>query len=96
MRQFMHRPRPDANRPARVGYHGAMDSENNEPRLVAIEEKIAYFEKYAADLNDAVVDLSKQLDAMRRELKRAESRFDEAVAKLDAPTDPADEKPPHY
>ena len=80
----------------RRGYHVAMDAKQIEQRLVAIEEKIAFFEKYATDLNDAVLDLAKQVNGMRSDLKRAETRFDEALAKIETSSDPADEKPPHY
>ena len=78
------------------GYDGGMDVDKHERRLIAIEEKIAFFEKYAADLNESVLELSKRLERVRGELKRAEARFAEAMAKSEGAGDPADEKPPHY
>lgn len=67
-----------------------------EQRLIGIEEKLAFVEKLTGDLNGAVLELSRQLETARREIKRLESKIEAFEARPDDSTDPLDERPPHY
>ena len=66
-----------------------------EQRIIAIEEKLAYFEKYMGDLNESVIGLARQLDGLRREMARLDTRLNN-LGQGEEPSDPRDEKPPHY
>ncbi len=64
----------------------------SEERLLRLEEKIAYLERHVTAQDRAMLELTEELDALRRELRRLrEARADAATA-----PEPADERPPHY
>jgi uncharacterized coiled-coil protein SlyX len=73
-------------------------------RLVSIEEKLAFVEKYAADLDGVVRSLHSEVRTLRTDVAALRQRLegletlkavaDEAVTSDDA--DPAAHKPPHY
>lgn len=64
----------------------------NEERLLRLEEKIAYLERHVTAQDRAMLELTEELDALRRELRRLrEARTDAGAA-----PEPADERPPHY
>lgn len=64
----------------------------NEERLLRLEEKIAYLERHVTAQDRAMLELTEELDALRRELRRVrEARADAGTA-----PEPADERPPHY
>lgn len=64
----------------------------NEERLLRLEEKIAYLERHVTAQDRAMLELTEELDALRRELRRVR----EARADASAAPEPADERPPHY
>ncbi len=66
-----------------------------EDRIIAIEEKLAHFEKYMGDLNESVLDLAQQIERMARDMARLDTRLTQ-LGEADDPGDPLDEKPPHY
>ena len=64
----------------------------SEERLLRLEEKIAYLERHVTAQDRAMLELTEELDALRRELRRVrEARADAGPA-----PEPADERPPHY
>jgi SlyX protein len=64
----------------------------NEEPLLRLEEKIAYLERHVTAQDRAMLELTEELDALRRELRRVrEARADAGTA-----PEPADERPPHY
>ena len=64
----------------------------SEERLLRLEEKIAYLERHVTAQDRAMLELTEELDALRRELRRVR----EARAAAGAAPEPADERPPHY
>lgn len=65
---------------------------NDEGRFVRLEEKAAYLEKLASDLNEVVIAQSQLIDELGLRLERVERQLragthDEGIV---------DEKPPHY
>ncbi len=64
----------------------------SEERLLRLEEKIAYLERHVTAQDRAMLELTEELDALRRELRRVR----EARADAGASPEPADERPPHY
>ena len=63
-----------------------------EVRLLRLEEKIAYQDKLIADLNDVVVSLSRETDALSQRLKTFERTLGNELGARDMPNEP----PPHY
>jgi SlyX protein len=64
----------------------------NEERLLRLEEKIAYLERHVTAQDRAMLELTEELDTVRRELRRLrEGRGEPGSA-----PEPADERPPHY
>ncbi len=64
----------------------------SEERLLRLEEKIAYLERHVTAQDRAMLELTEELDALRRELRRVR----ETRAEAGAAPEPADERPPHY
>ena len=64
----------------------------SEDRLLRLEEKIAYLERHVTAQDRAMLDLTEELDALRRELGRVR----EARADAGAAPEAVDERPPHY
>lgn len=63
-----------------------------EARLLKLEEKVAYQDKLIADLNDVVVTLRRETDALSARLKTFESTLGSELGGRDMPNEP----PPHY
>ncbi|MDD3148586.1 MAG: SlyX family protein [Candidatus Riflebacteria bacterium] len=64
-----------------------------ESRLIVIEKRLAYLEKFVEELNEVIVDQQKQLDRCHKELARLQPKA------TPSPIDENgqhDEKPPHY
>ncbi len=64
-----------------------------ETRIVELEKRMAYLEKYVEELNEVIVDQQRQLDRCNRELSRLQPKT--ALSPVDEDR-PHDEKPPHY
>lgn len=64
----------------------------SEERLLRLEEKIAYLERHVTAQDRAMLELTEELDVVRRDLRRVR----EARADAGAAPEPADERPPHY
>lgn len=59
-----------------------------------LEEKIAYLERHVAEQDKAMLEFSRELDALRRELKRLHEQPASRGAGEEAES--KDERPPHY
>jgi SlyX protein len=66
-----------------------------EPRLDAIEEKLAHLERAVADISDVVARQQKQLDAALDRNQRLMEKIS-AIESDFGPSATAHEKPPHY
>ncbi|MFZ9746529.1 MAG: SlyX family protein [Opitutaceae bacterium] len=64
----------------------------SEERLLRLEEKIAYLERHVTAQDRAMLELTEELDAFRREVRRLR----EARAEAGSAPEPAEERPPHY
>jgi len=64
-----------------------------ENRILELEKRLAYLEKFVEELNEVIVDQQKQLDRCNKELARMQVKT--TPSPLDADR-PHDEKPPHY
>ncbi len=64
----------------------------NEERLLRLEEKIAYLERHVTAQDRAMLELTEELDAFRREVRRLR----DARAEAGSAPEPAEERPPHY
>lgn len=62
------------------------------PRLLALEEKVAYQDKTIAELNEVVVTLNRQVSDITRRLNELERLFGTELSRREMPN----EKPPHY
>ena len=63
-----------------------------EPRLIEIEKRLAYLEKFVEELNEVIIEQQKQLDRCHKEIARMQPKS--TPSPLDE-TSPRDEKPPH-
>jgi SlyX protein len=66
-----------------------------EPRLDAIEEKLAHLERAVAEISDVVARQQKQLDAALDRNQRLMEKIS-AIESDYGPSATAHEKPPHY
>ena len=64
----------------------------DEARLLRLEEKVAYQDKLIAELNDVVVSLRRETDALGARLQNAERTLRSELGARDMPNEP----PPHY
>lgn len=64
-----------------------------EERFIALETKVAYQDKLIAELNEVVVERTRELSLLSKRLERLERYVRDPEADA-AP--PADERPPHY
>jgi SlyX protein len=65
-----------------------------ESRLARLEERLAWFERHAAEQDKAVLELAETLERLRRELRAAQERY--AAASSSSEPSPGDERPPHH
>jgi SlyX protein len=61
-----------------------------------LEEKIAYLERHVVEQDKAMLELTEDLAAMRRELKTLRDRPAGTAAAGGGDESPMDERPPHY
>lgn len=71
------------------------DPEAVNARLEALEVRVAYQDQVIEDLNQAVVDQWKKIDAMRRQLNELLDRVQEVEEGAAGPRAP-EPPPPHY
>ena len=62
------------------------------PRLLTLEEKVAYQDKTIAELNDVVVSLNRQVADLKGRLEQIERLVGSELSRREMPN----EKPPHY
>jgi SlyX protein len=61
-----------------------------------LEEKIAYLERHVTEQDKAMLEMSDDLAALRREMKMLRVRADSDAPPGSTGDDPAEERPPHY
>ncbi len=64
---------------------------SSEQRLVEVEIKLTHQERLTDTLNEVVIELRGELDALRKQLDRLVQE-----QQAGDPGDPGDEPPPHY
>lgn len=64
-----------------------------EPRIIEIEKRLVYLEKFVEELNEVIIEQQRQLDRCHKELARLQPK--NAPSPIDE-NSPHDEKPPHY
>jgi SlyX protein len=70
-------------------------SEGDEPRLIALESRLAHHERMAEELSQIVADQGRTIDRLTLQIKRLIERLREAEAAWErSPQD--DKPPPHY
>jgi uncharacterized coiled-coil protein SlyX len=62
------------------------------PRLLTLEEKVAYQDKTIAELNEVVVTLNREVGDLRGRVEQLERLFGSEMSRREMPN----EKPPHY
>ena len=67
-----------------------------EDRLTKVETQLAHTERICEQLDEVVVQLSRDADENRRQIKRLQEQIKALKAKLEDFGPAADEKPPHY
>lgn len=65
---------------------------NDERRITALEERVAYQDRTIEDLNASILELWKEIEALRRQLAKLGDQLNQVAA--DVPQAP--EPPPHY
>ena len=68
------------------------DATSHEPRLLKLEEKVAYQDKTIAELNEVVVTLNRLTAELRLRVEALERTLRNELGGRDAPN----ERPPHY
>lgn len=70
---------------------------SDQQRIIGIEEKIAYLEKYVGDLNEVIRQNSAELEILRKLLGRVEGRVEQIE---NPPSDESrtldEDRPPHW
>ena len=70
---------------------------SDDARLIGIEEKIAYMEKYTSDLNEVIQRNAMELTTLRKLLERLEHRMDRMEnPPTDAKRTLEEDRPPHW
>lgn len=64
-----------------------------EQRIVELEKRLAYLEKYVEDLNEVIIEQHKLIDGLTKNVTRLQARATPSPLETDRPHD---EKPPHY
>ncbi len=70
-------------------------TDDNDARLEALEVRVAYQDQVIDDLNQAVIDQWKKIDALRRQLNELLDRVQEAEDTSTSSRAP-EPPPPHY
>ncbi|MDD2999277.1 MAG: SlyX family protein [Candidatus Riflebacteria bacterium] len=64
-----------------------------ENRIIEIEKRLVYLEKFVDELNEVIVDQQRQIDRCNKELARLQPKA--SPSPIDE-NGQHDEKPPHY
>lgn len=64
-----------------------------ENRIIEIEKRLVYLEKFVDELNEVIVDQQRQIDRCNKELARLQPKA--SPSPIDENSQ-HDEKPPHY
>lgn len=72
------------------------DPESLQRRIMQLEELFSHHEHLVHQLNDAVVQLRKELAVVEAKCKEQEGRIRALGESHETLRDPLDEKPPHY
>jgi len=65
-----------------------------EEKIIALESKISYLEKFLDELNEVVIEQQKQIDNHKNQIVQLKSFI--KTNQDNNVSAPADEKPPHY
>jgi len=68
----------------------------DDARLTVIEEKLAHLEKYIGDLDEVVQDLAARLAMQKEGVTAVRKMLEDHLNEPEGPSDPADDKPPHW
>ena len=72
-----------------------MGDDSQDQRLMALEIRLAHFERMVEDLSDVIVDQGRAMDLMTAQIRRMRERIVEVAAGAEgSPQD--DRPPPHY
>lgn len=69
------------------------DSPDDSDRLATIEILLSHLQHDIDKLNEALISQQAQIDEIRTSISRVESEVEQLAV---PPSDPIDEKPPHY
>jgi len=69
---------------------------SEQQRITELEVSLAHLQRQYDVLNDVVTDLNGQLDRTTKRIEKWERGLDQLKSAVEQPTDPMDEKPPHY
>lgn len=72
------------------------DIESLQRRIVQLEELFSHHEHLVHQLNQAVVQVRKELAVVEAKCKEQEGRIRSLRESQESERDPLDEKPPHY
>ena len=70
-------------------------TEDLKKRIVQLEELYSHQQHYISQLNDALLNVRKELDQLSQSVSQQRSQIDWLTENQDA-DGPANEKPPHY
>jgi uncharacterized coiled-coil protein SlyX len=72
------------------------ETDSLQRRVVQLEELFSHHEHLVHQLNDAVVQLRKELAVVEAKCREQEGRIRSLSEHHESARDPLDEKPPHY
>ena len=69
---------------------------SDQERITDLEISLAHLQRQYDVLNEVVTAQNAQLDRALKRMSKWEENFDRLKNAVDSPSDPQDEKPPHY
>jgi SlyX protein len=69
---------------------------STEADIRRLEEKIAYLERHVTEQDKAMLEMTGQVERLKRELLMLRDRLPAAAAGGSDAASPAEERPPHY
>lgn len=67
-----------------------------EDRLIALESRLAHFERMADDLSDVVAEQTQRIDLLTQQIRRLRDRVRELESGATTRSPQDDKPPPHY